>query len=304
MSQSMAMTMNPPRSMNIFGRPLSIFGVPVDRETIFSNHKGIYKNRIEKRQRKLIIKTTSVKFFLHADERILCLTTGYAPVSIKEQVLTGPAFLFFKRAILVFTDKRILHVPARFNQGPGRAISQIMYNDCRQLSIKGRSLVVSYKDGTQETFPYIGRKEKRKIAALLDSIPSTEGVPDGHHRRVFLCPSCTTALENKTERCPACQLEFKSPHRAQLRAIFIPGGGYFYCHYTTLGFGLGLIEIAVITHLLFNLMAFKEGMVVNFGIMAIMLCLLVCEKYIATFHSGQLARDFIPESKDYTMRKV
>ena len=304
MSPSMAMTMNPTRNLNIFGQPLSIFGVPVERETIFSNHKGIYNNRIEKRQRKLIIKTTAVKFFLHADERILCLTTGYAPVSIKEQVFTGPAFLFFKRAILVFTDKRILHVPTRFNHGSGRAISQIMYTDCSQLSIKGRSLTVIYKNGTQETFPYIGRREKRKIAALLDSIPSNERASDGLHRRAFLCPSCTNTLENDTKRCPACQLEFKSPLRARLRAIFIPGGGYFYCNYNVLGFILGLIEIAIFTHLLFNLMAFRQGVAVNFGIMAFLLGLLVCEKSIATFHSAQLTRDFIPESKDFTMRKV
>ena len=33
-----------------------IFGLPVDRKTLFSNHKNVYKRRIEKRQRKLIIK--------------------------------------------------------------------------------------------------------------------------------------------------------------------------------------------------------------------------------------------------------
>ena len=49
MSSSMAMTMRPNGNMNIFGRPLSIFGVPVERDTIFSNHKGVYKNHIEKR---------------------------------------------------------------------------------------------------------------------------------------------------------------------------------------------------------------------------------------------------------------
>jgi hypothetical protein len=33
-----------------------IFGLPVDRESMFSNHKKVYKKRTEKRQRKLIIK--------------------------------------------------------------------------------------------------------------------------------------------------------------------------------------------------------------------------------------------------------
>ena len=36
--------------------------VPVDRKTIFSDYKGRYKSRIEKRQRRLIVKTTFIKF--------------------------------------------------------------------------------------------------------------------------------------------------------------------------------------------------------------------------------------------------
>ena len=304
MSQTMAMAMTPPQSLNIFGRPLSIFGVPVERETIFSNHKGIYKKHIEKRQRKLIIKTTFIKFFLHRDERLLCLTTGYSPVSVKEQVITGPAFLFFKRAILVFTNKRILHVPTNFNGGARCAISQIRYDDCAALDIKGRSLVVMYKNGTQESFPYLGRKEKKKIASLLDGIVQMSKASEGFHRRVYLCPSCTSPLEYGTECCPACKLEFKSGYKARMRAIFIPGGGYFYNHYNVLGFTLGICEIAIYTHLLFNLMSFKAGMAVNFGTMAVLLCVLVCEKVATTFHSEQLTLDFIPETEDYAMRKI
>jgi hypothetical protein len=41
-----------------------IFGLPVDREILFSNHKKVYKKRIEKRQRKLIIKLSFLKPFL------------------------------------------------------------------------------------------------------------------------------------------------------------------------------------------------------------------------------------------------
>jgi hypothetical protein len=304
MSQSMAMAMTSPRSLNIFGRPLSIFGVPVERDTIFSNHKGIYKNHIEKRQRKLIIKTTFIKFFLHQDERILCLTTGYSPVCFKEKIITGPAFLFFKRAIFVFTDKRILHVPTSFNDGARHAISQIRYDDCSTLDIRGRSLTVLYKNGTRESFPFIGRREKKKIASILDGITPTAKEADGLNRRIYLCPSCTNPLKDKVECCPACKLEFKSGRQTKMRALFIPGGGYFYTHYALLGFTLGIGEIAVYTYFLFNLMAFKEGLAVNFGMLTLMLGILICEKCIATFHSGQLTREFIPESKDFTMRKI
>ena len=39
-----------------------VFGLPVDREILFSNHKDIYKKRIEKRQRKLIVKISFFTF--------------------------------------------------------------------------------------------------------------------------------------------------------------------------------------------------------------------------------------------------
>jgi len=46
-----------------------IFGLPVDREILFSNYKGIYKKRVEKRQRKLIVKISFLKPFLKKANR-------------------------------------------------------------------------------------------------------------------------------------------------------------------------------------------------------------------------------------------
>ena len=57
-----------------------IFGLPVDREILLSNHKNVYKKRIEKRQRKLIVKLTFLKPFLKKGEKILLITTGYSPL--------------------------------------------------------------------------------------------------------------------------------------------------------------------------------------------------------------------------------
>jgi hypothetical protein len=39
----------------------NLFGLPVDREILFSNHKGTYKNGIEKQQTKLIEKISFIK---------------------------------------------------------------------------------------------------------------------------------------------------------------------------------------------------------------------------------------------------
>ena len=85
-----------------------IFGLPVDRKILFSNHKNIYKKRVEKRQRKLIIKLPFLKPFLKRNEQILQITTGYSPLTSVAQYATGFVFVYLKRSLFVFTNLRIL----------------------------------------------------------------------------------------------------------------------------------------------------------------------------------------------------
>ena len=304
MPQAQAAVSTATQSLNIFGRPLAIFGVPVDRKTIFSDDKGNYKRQIEKRQRKLIVKTTFIKFFLHHNERIRCLTTGYSPITALEQLLTGLAFLLFKRAIFVFTDKRILHIPTRFDRSAFSAISQILYEDCASIKLKGSTLMVIYHNGKEEQFPYIGRKERRKLKALLPNLslkPEAVGQSQG---RIYLCPSCTNVLDSQNTLCPTCKLHFKSKTQAKIRALLLPGGGYFYSRHNLMGALLGITEIAVLCRLMFDWSSLSQGIAVNTGFTAVLLCALLGEKLITTFHAQQLIQDYMPEPKDFAMRKL
>lgn len=291
-------------AQNVFGQPLTIFGMPVDRNTIFNNPKGRYKAGIEKRQRKLIAKTTFVNFYLKADERIRCLTTGYSPVSFLEQVLTGLAFLFFKRAFFIFTDKRILHVPARIDHFSPGAISQILYEDCAAIEIKGRALVVKYKTGKREVFPYIHRKERSRIKSLLKSLvlnPKEAGRLNG---RTYLCPCCTHVLNAKNSTCGKCNLKFLSKTQAKIRALVIPGGGYFYTHFPVLGFAVGMVESILYATLVFQWGNHASGLPINLKMALGLTALLVLEKIIAAFHCRELTRDFIPVEKEFATRKM
>lgn len=304
MPEARGTTKNPKKALNIFGRPLSIFGVPVERDTIFSDYKGNYKGRIEKRQRKLIVKAAFIKFFLHHDERIHCLTTGYCPVSTIEQLLTGIAFLFLKRAILLFTDKRILLIPTRFNRSSLGAVSQILYEDCARIGLKGRTLVVQYKNGEQEQFPYIARKERKKLKVLIAGIslkPKEAGRLNG---RVHLCPSCTNVLKPGTKICPSCNLKFRSGLQAKIRSWLIPGGGYFYSRHPLLGALVGCMEIVLLGKIIYDGLAIKQGMAVNLGLTAVLTGAFIGEKLISAFHSRQLIQGFIPKQKNFAMRKI
>lgn len=292
-------------SPNIFARPLTIFGVPVDRETIFANHKGVYKNRIEKRQRKLIVKTThlNIKFFLRDNERIRCLSTGYSPVGIFEQLLTGLAFLLFKRALFVFTDKRLLHIPTRIGGSPAGSISQIFFEDCAKIWLKGRQLMIRYKTGDTECFPYIGRREKKKIKAVLQQLPIRPKEAGKLKGRVYVCPRCTGNLEAGASSCPSCNLNFKRASMAGLWAALLPGGGYFYNRYVIPGVLIGLIEVIAIIVLCHHWIIFSKAEPVNLLLLVCSTGALVIEKYIAAFHAALLTMDFIPATKDFVLQK-
>lgn len=304
MAHAQAAVSTATQSLNIFGRPLSIFGIPVDRKTIFSDYKGNYKSRIEKRQRRLIVKTTFIKFFLRKDERIRCLTTGYTSISALEQLFTGLAFLFFKRAIFAFTDKRILHIPTRFDRSTLGSISQILYEDCAHIGLKGRSLVVKYKDGREEQFPYIGRKERKKLKVLLSSINLKPKSAGKLNARVHLCPSCTNPLDADSATCPTCKLEFKSGFQAKLRSLLIPGGGYFYTGHPVLGTLLGILEIVAVAKLVLDGIALNNGFSVDLGWMAVLTFALIGAKSVGAYHTEQLTENFIPEPKDFAVRKI
>ena len=95
-----------------------IFGLPVDRETLFSNHKKIYKKRIENRQRKLIVKLSFLKPFLKTGEKILFVSTGYSPIASLAQYITGFLFVYLKRSLFVFTKTEMHPLSKGHHQRP------------------------------------------------------------------------------------------------------------------------------------------------------------------------------------------
>jgi hypothetical protein len=265
----------------------------------------MYKSRIEKRQRKLIVKTThfNINFFLHNDERIRCLSSGYSPVGICEQLLTGLAFLLFKRALFIFTDKRLLHIPTRIGGSPAGSISQILYEDCAKIWLKGRQLMVRYKTGATERFPYIGRKEKKKIKAILESLPIRPKEAGKLKGRVYVCPRCAGNLESGVSSCPSCNLRFKRALMAGLWAALLPGGGYFYTRYVIPAVLIGLVEIIAAAVLIFYWMLYFKAEPVNLVLLICSTGAFLLERYIMAFHATLLTMDFIPAAKDFALHK-
>lgn len=284
-------------SKNQKGIEQNVLGLPVDRNIIFSNHKGAYKHGTEKRQTKLSQKISFIKAFLKEGERILLVTTGCSPMSIMEQLLTGWIVFYLKRSMFVFTNKRIFHIPTKFNYTYRNSIAQILYADCQTIELKGRSLVVKYKNGKKEKFYHMAGKERKKIKALLKTI-SVEGVQSKTSERIHLCPRCTKELIKDEYTCPNCRLEFKNKSEANKISLIYPGGGYFYTKHPWLGIGDAITEFILLLVVVLSLVETLQGGEEGLSSFILFSIILAIEKVITVYHSNHFIKEYIPKEKE------
>ena len=275
-----------------------IFGLPVDRETLFSNHKKIYKKRIENRQRKLIVKLPFLKPFLKTGEKILLVSTGYSPITSLAQYVTGFLFVYLKRSLFVFTNHRVFHVPTTPNYKFKQSISQIYYAGCQSMELKGGTLVVQYaKFGKIEKFKAIALSERKKIRALLKLKPAS-GTQSAMGERLHLCPQCTRLLTAAKFVCQSCGLKFKNKILAYILAVLFPGGGYFYTRNYLIGLLDAIVEIFLLAYIAVILPDMQSNIEGSMGKMAVVGTIFVAVKIISIIHSAHFVNEFIPGKKE------
>ena len=275
-----------------------IFGLPVDRNTLFSNHKNIYKKRIENRQRNFIVKLPFLKPFLKTGEKILLVSTGYSPIASPAQYATGFLFVYLKRCLFVLTNFRIFHVPTTPNYKFKQSLSQIYYSGCQSIELKGGTLVVQHaKSGKIEKFKAIALSERKKIRAVLKQKPFS-GTKSQVGERFHLCPQCTRLLAAAKYVCESCGLKFKNKITAYILAILFPGGGYFYTRHYLLGLLNAVIEIFLLLYIAMtveNVLNRIEGGMVYLLVLG---SIFVAVKVISVIHSTHFIAEFIPRKKE------
>lgn len=272
------------------------YALPADREVMFSNHRNAYSKGMEKRQTRLMKLASFLTPFLKKDEKILLLTTGCSPMSILEQLLTGWIVFYLKRSLFVFTDRRIFHVPTRLNYAYRDSVAQIRYADCEWIRVKGRTLVVRYKNGRQEKFPYVARRERKKLKALLGTL-SFEGQGSRHGERTHLCPRCTGELAKDRYVCPSCKLEFIDRTAAKKVSLIYPGGGYFYTRHPFLGIGDALTELLLTALVVLSVIGFMQGSEGSLFALVFFGIVLGFEKAVSIYHSNHFVKEYIPRER-------
>ena len=273
-----------------------MFDLPVNTDVMFANHKNIYMPAVEKRQRKLLQKISFIKPFLHENETILCVTTGCSPAPVIEQFLTGWIIFYLKRSLFIFTNERVFHVPTKYNFAYRNSIAQILYVDCQNITVKGRTLIAEYKSGKKEKFFYIPKSESKKIKNLLQQTP-LEGQPGPTAERIHLCPRCTNPLIKDQYICPTCALEFKDKEQARKISIIYPGGGYFYTGHPFLGIGDAITEVYLTLLFILVLLATISNVAAGLFPLIFVGAILALEKILTVYHSNHFIKEYIPNDR-------
>jgi hypothetical protein len=273
------------------------FDLDINREIIFSNYKNAYKKRVERRQRGLLNHLSFIDHFLDDQEVIFLVTTACSPVSFSERFWTGLNLFSLKHSLLVFTDKRVFHIPVTKDHVYKGSIADFFYTDCESIRLRRTCLVVKYKNGKTEKFHHIAIREERKIKALLKSLP-LEGPIVRKNGRVHLCPRCTKELEDGFFICANCNLEFKNPTEAN-KVSFLPGGGYFYTRHPFLGIADAAVEALLVVLIILSLLGEFEGIKYSQWGIAVFSFALVFEKFLTMYHAKSFIKEFIPKQKKF-----
>lgn len=272
------------------------FGLPVDTAILFVDKKGVYQPRIEKQRTKLLQKLGFLAKFLEADEKIVFATTGCSPFTMLEQMTMGAAWLMaVKRAVFVFTNKRLFHIPATTKYQYRGSISQVLYSDCKRLQVKGSALVAEYHSGKNEKFRTIPRGDREIIKRFHIAAGESDRL-SARPQRNHLCPGCTQLLPPEAVTCPSCGLEFKNKAQARKYSVLLPGGGYFYTNHVFMGIADAIVESYLLFCTLILLIAGLLGepeALPNTFIFGLVLGL---EKLITIFHSNAFLNEFIPRN--------
>jgi hypothetical protein len=222
-------------------------------------------------------------------------------MSFMEQFTSGWIIYYLKRCILVVTDRRILHFPAKSNYSPRHSIAQIRYGDVDTITAStflSRKFTVKYKNGKKEVF--VNVKDTTKMKAVLSEVQMSSQQPTTFGIRHHLCPKCTAPLTIGEYLCPACRLEFKNEQKARNLSILLPGGGYFYTGHPFLGTGDAIVETLLIGMVLMSIVTLVSGEEVDASLIGIVFfgVILFIEKLYTVFHAKHYVKEYIPLEKD------
>ena len=232
---------------------MSLEGVRVREDTLYSNYRGEEKQGIRKRAQKAVAQLKDALLrVLGQDETVLYVARAQALPSKLEEFFLGWLAHGTHRGALVFSNVRLLYLITGRSGNWQRSIRTAHWGDIEEARVKGwlnRILQIKYRNGTRETYWRLRRDDAKKIkvlvAALLSASSSETSPALG---MAHFCPDCLAPLNAGVYKCAGCGLVFKDERSMVRRSLMFPGLGYFYAGHAR----LGILDLLIEAFLLFE----------------------------------------------------
>jgi len=205
------------------------------------NKSGGFKSRHNKFKLKLLSAVKEIlEKMLVENERVLQIAAGTAYYPAEIFFGNGWLTMLYNRYVIIGTNRRLLmlNVNHRMNR-PTHYIFQLLYTEIRKIGrgFFGASLILYRKNkGKRRVFSSLKRFMSREMNQFLtERIESVRKLKTPDDFLENICPACYFPLKKGLAACTSCNAVFKSPKKAMLRSLILPGWGDIYLGHRVLG---------------------------------------------------------------------
>ncbi len=240
-------------------------------EILKPNRKGNYRTRVNKLKIKILMAVKpTLDRLVRKNEQVMRIAGGTAYYPI--EILFGNGFftMLYNRYAVVATNQRMVMVNTNHRMTkPSHYLFQMAYGEIKKVSrgLFRTSLTLTRKKGKRRIFTSMKMVFTKELQAFIRPMMTPDPMPREKAPTENVCPSCYTALPAKLEQCPACHAAFKTPRKAALRSLILPGWGDWYLGHRFLG-GLELAGSLIVWSIVFSLLV--EGGGENAAVAAIL----------------------------------
>jgi len=297
-------------------RVVSSNGMSIREDILFTDAKGRQTDSIRRKAEGVLEKWKDVlPLLLESNETIFYVVKNcQAPVTPLEQFFLGIYAYGATATAMVLTNLRIIHLGVTGRGKWRRILKSVRWGDVSDASVKGwigKVLELKYANGAKDRYWKVRGKDAKKVKAILAAVlPASRAEATAAQGIVSLCPDCRSMLTQKIYHCQGCRLTFKDEKTLLKRTILIPGGGYLYSGYTTLGvislFFEGLFLIEAVLYVLMAVGAVQPTRTENGSFpnqtdlwvtAGIFLFIIGLRKSLEYLHGRRIVRTFLPLNK-------
>jgi hypothetical protein len=266
-------------------------------EILTPNKKVDYRSGPNTEKTKIItVVKDVVQKMLKKDEVVQRIAAGTAYYPVEIIFGNGWLTMFYNRYALVATNQRLLIINTNHRMTKlTHYVFQLPYSNIKkvQRGIFRRNIVFVPKKGKRRTFtsmkPYLSAEMSKFIRSQIGAEAPVE-TPES--TLTDLCPACFAALEKSLGNCSACGVEFKTPKKAMLKSLVLPGWGDIYLGHRLLG-GIELLGSLFIWFIFLGLLL--SGLAEDLIIGVFLLVFYNSADSLLTFHMAR--KGYILEKK-------